>query len=188
MVCMALRLSPPPPHNRLLYCCSAVHVVITWSPTANQQYYQKSTLSRLWPSFQTTLNHCHMFTGTAIGLVSRITIDIVGCVTSQRARPSPQAQSYLLESCPVSKWWFVVLTQLKQMIPSIRSFFIPWSCRHCQIFVLSSLVRQGRPLSHVAGCRRRDLTSTFRGGRVQNERMRPSHTWREPGRKCWLVR
>ena len=42
-------------------------------------------------------------------------------------------------------------------------------------------MRQGRPLSHVAGCRRRDLTSTFRGGRVQNERMRPSHTWREPG-------
>ena len=42
-------------------------------------------------------------------------------------------------------------------------------------------MRQGRPLSHAAGCRRRDLTSTFRGGRVQNERMRSGHMWREPG-------
>ena len=67
------------------------------------------------------------------------------------------------------------------MIPSIRSLFIPWSCKHCQIFVLLSLARQGRPLSHAAGCRRRDLTSTFRGGRVRNERMRLGHTWCEPG-------
>ena len=42
-------------------------------------------------------------------------------------------------------------------------------------------MRQGRLLSHMAGCRRRDLTSTFCAGRVQNERVRPGHTWREPG-------
>ena len=50
-----------------------------------------------------------------------------------------------------------------------------------KIIVLLGPVRQGRLLSHVAGCRRRDLTSTFCAGRVQNEKVRPGHTWREPG-------
>ena len=47
--------------------------------------------------------------------------------------------------------------------------------------MLLSLVRQVRLFSHAADCRRRSHTSTFRGGRVQNGRVRPGHTWREPG-------
>ena len=47
--------------------------------------------------------------------------------------------------------------------------------------VLLSLVRQGRLFSHAADCRQRGYMSTFRGGRAQNERVRPGHTWREPG-------
>ena len=46
---------------------------------------------------------CRWVTYEYIELVERVTIDIVGRVASQRMRPSPQAQSYLLESCPVSK-------------------------------------------------------------------------------------
>ena len=47
--------------------------------------------------------------------------------------------------------------------------------------VLLSLVRQKRLYSHTADCRQRSYTSNFCGGRVQSGRVRPGHTWREPG-------
>ena len=46
--------------------------------------------------------------------------------------------------------------------------------------VLLSLMQQGRLYSHDADCRRRNHTSTFRGGRVQTGKVRPGHTWHEP--------
>ena len=46
-------------------------------------------------------DYCH--NSGSVELVARVTIDIVGRVAGQPTRPSPQAQFYLLESCPVSK-------------------------------------------------------------------------------------
>ena len=66
---------------------------------------------------------------------------------------------------------------------SFHSFFIHSMIMQAlsDMYVLLSLVRQGRLFSHAADCRRCDHTSTFRGGRVQSGRVRPSHMWREPG-------
>ena len=47
--------------------------------------------------------------------------------------PLPQTSISILMSCPFSKLWFAVETQLKQKIFLNHSLFIPYSCRHCQI-------------------------------------------------------
>ena len=66
---------------------------------------------------------------------------------------------------------------------SFYSFFIHSMIMQAlsDMCVLLSLVRQGRLFSLAADCRRHSHTSTFRGGRVQNERVLPGHTWCEQG-------